>query len=188
MFIICLIVSHIWSQTNQTIMGWGSSKILLQWYHVIVYTNNCGLSNNPQMLMQAAQQLVSESLQWRHNDHDSVSNHQPHGCLLNRLFRRRSKKTSKLRVTGLCVGNSPGPMNSPHKVPVTRKMFPFDDVIMIHASFCTCQWSEWTVTETNNKANIVMLVSGKSLYSNILEICGHRGIDCSVTPLSMYIS
>ena len=26
----------------------------------------------------------------------------------NRLFRRRSKKTSKLRVTGLCVGNSPG--------------------------------------------------------------------------------
>ena len=31
------------------------------------------------------------SLQWRHNDHDSVSNHQPHGCLFNRLFRRRSK-------------------------------------------------------------------------------------------------
>ena len=26
---------------------------------------------------------------------------------LNRLFRRRSKKTSKLRVTGLCAGNSP---------------------------------------------------------------------------------
>ena len=39
---------------------------------------------------------------------DSVSNHQPHVCLLNRLFRRRSKKTSKLRVTGLCVENSPG--------------------------------------------------------------------------------
>ena len=27
--------------------------------------------------------------------------------LLNRLFRRRTKKTSKPRVTGLCVGNSP---------------------------------------------------------------------------------
>ena len=48
------------------------------------------------------------SLQWRHNGRDSVSNHQPHDCLLNRLFRRRSKKTSKLPVTGLCVGNSPG--------------------------------------------------------------------------------
>ena len=47
------------------------------------------------------------SLRWRHNGRDSVSNHQPHDCLLNRLFRRRSKKTSKLRVTGLCAGNSP---------------------------------------------------------------------------------
>ena len=41
------------------------------------------------------------------------------------------KKTSKLRVTDLCVGNSPGPVNSSHKGPVTREMFPFDDVIMI---------------------------------------------------------
>ena len=48
------------------------------------------------------------SLRWRHNDHAGVSNHQPPGCLLNRLFRRKSKKTSKLRVTGLCAGNSPG--------------------------------------------------------------------------------
>ena len=70
------------------------------------------------------------TLRWRNNGGDSVSNHQPHGCLLNRLFRRKSKKTSKLCVTGLCAGNSPGPVNSPHKGPVTRKMFPFDDVIM----------------------------------------------------------
>ena len=61
------------------------------------------------------------SLQWRHNVHNSVSNHQLHDCLLNRLFRRRLTKTAKLRVTGLCAGNSPG----------TRKMFPFDYVIMV---------------------------------------------------------
>ena len=48
-----------------------------------------------------------KSLQWRHNVRDDVSNHQPHECLLNRLLRRRSKKTSKPRVTGLCAGNSP---------------------------------------------------------------------------------
>ena len=48
------------------------------------------------------------SLRWRHNDHAGVSNHRPHGCLLNRLFGRKSKKTLKLRVTGLCAGNSPG--------------------------------------------------------------------------------
>ena len=46
-------------------------------------------------------------IQWRHNGRDGVSNHQPCDCLLNRLFRRRSKKASKLRVTGLCAGNSP---------------------------------------------------------------------------------
>ena len=47
------------------------------------------------------------SLLWRQNGHDGVSNHQPHDCLLNRPCTRRSKKTSKLRVTGLCAGNSP---------------------------------------------------------------------------------
>ena len=57
-----------------------------------------------------------------------LSNHQPHHWLPNRLLRCRSKKTSQLRVTGLCAGNSP--VNSPHKWPVTWKMFPFDDVIM----------------------------------------------------------
>ena len=46
-------------------------------------------------------------LQWRHNGHAYVPNHQPHDCLLNRLFRCRSKKPSKLRFTGLCAGNSP---------------------------------------------------------------------------------
>ena len=48
------------------------------------------------------------ALRWRHNDHDGVSNHQPHGCLLNRLFRRRSKKTSKPRVTGPLCGEFTG--------------------------------------------------------------------------------
>ena len=52
--------------------------------------------------------IVCNTLQWRHNGHDSVSNHQPHDCLLNGLLKRRSKKTSRLRVTGLCAGNSPG--------------------------------------------------------------------------------
>ena len=46
-------------------------------------------------------------LQWRYNGRDSVRNLQSHGCFLNRLFRRRSTKTSKLRFAGLCAGNSP---------------------------------------------------------------------------------
>ena len=53
-------------------------------------------------------QKVCISLRWRHNEWDGVSNHQPHDCLFNRLSGRRSKKTSKPCVTGLCTGNSPG--------------------------------------------------------------------------------
>ena len=66
-----------------------------------------------------------QPLQWSHNGRDSVSNHQPRDCFFSRLFRRWSKKTSKLCVTGLSVGT--------HNWPVTRKMFPFDDVIMYFA-------------------------------------------------------
>ena len=50
---------------------------------------------------------VHLTLQWRHNGHDGVSNHRRLDTLLNRLFRRISKKTSKIRVTGLCEENSP---------------------------------------------------------------------------------
>ena len=53
------------------------------------------------------------SLRLRHNGRDGVSNHD---CLLNRLFRRRSKKTSKLRVTGHCAGDSPGTGEFPAQI------------------------------------------------------------------------
>ena len=69
-------------------------------------------------------------LQWRHNGRDSVANRQPRDCFLSHLLRHRSNKTPKLRVTGLCAGNSQGTGEFPHKWPVTRKMLPFDDVIM----------------------------------------------------------
>ena len=47
------------------------------------------------------------TLQWRRNERDSVSNHRHLDGFLNRLFRPISKKTSKIRVTGLCEGNPP---------------------------------------------------------------------------------
>ena len=47
------------------------------------------------------------ALQWRYNEREGFSNHQAYYYLLNRLFSHRSKETSKLRVTGLCEGNSP---------------------------------------------------------------------------------
>ena len=63
--------------------------------------------------------MWTSTLQSSHNDIDGVSNHQRFDCLLNCLFRSRSKKISKLRATGFCEGN--------HR---WAKMFPLDDVIM----------------------------------------------------------
>ena len=108
--------------------GWKSIAIML--LHVLMKSFDWTLEYHDCVLNHIKRTCETNTLEWHHNERDSVSNHQPHDCLLNRLFRRRSKKTSKLRVTGLCVGISPGPVNSPHKWPVTRKMFPFDDVII----------------------------------------------------------
>ena len=47
------------------------------------------------------------TLKWRHNERNGVSNRRHLDGLLNHLFGHRSKKTLKLRVTGLCEGNSP---------------------------------------------------------------------------------
>ena len=69
-------------------------------------------------------EMVAISLEWRHNQRHGVSNHRRLGYLFKRLFRHKSKKTSKLRVTD--TGDR---WNPPHKGPVTRKMFPFDGVI-----------------------------------------------------------
>ena len=67
------------------------------------------------------------SLQWRHNERDGVSNHQPHDCLLNRYSGADQQSFASLAFV---MGIHQWPVNSPHKGLVTaRKIFPFDDVI-----------------------------------------------------------
>ena len=78
--------------------------------------------------------LASPTLQCRINERDGVSNHRRPHCLLNYWFSRRSKKTSKLRGIGLCDGNTP------HKGPVTRRMFPFDDTITQIPQWAMASW------------------------------------------------
>ena len=78
------------------------------------------------------------SLQWRHNGHDSVSNHQTYHCLLNRLFSADQRKYQNSASLAFVRGIHRRPVNSPHKWPVTRKMFPFDDVIMFWKWHLTC--------------------------------------------------
>ena len=81
------------------------------------------------------------------------------------LFRRWSKKKSKLRVTGLLRGSHRGQVNSPHKWPVTRKMFPSDDVIV---------WNHNHNTTKHNKT--------------VCIICGRYSISASFNSLSHHWS
>ena len=70
--------------------------------------------------------ITRHTLQWLHNERDGVSNRQPHDCSLNRLFGKHQSSVSLAFVRGI----HRSPVNSSHKGPVTRIMFPFDDVIM----------------------------------------------------------
>ena len=77
------------------------------------------------------------TLQCPHNERDRVSDHQRLHCLLNRLFRCRSKKTSKLRFIGLCEGISLVTGEFLAQRATHTEMFPFDDVISsVQLSHC----------------------------------------------------
>ena len=135
------------------------------------------------------------SLQRRHNGRNGISNHWCVHCLLSCLFRRRSKKISKLRVTGLCEGNSQVTgKNSSHKGPETQKMFPkIDDVIM------SAWWQHWqiashphlqaTCLQTDILLEIVFLTilfyETWNLY--IIFICPHWYVAGSWNPSSWTI-
>ena len=113
----CLIV-HAHKSRKRTIQSW--IAITQKWAMVFIHNavkkmHRCNWGH---------------TLRWHHNKRGGFSNHQPYDGLLNRLFRRRSKKTLKLPFTGLCEGNSPVTGEFPLQRPVTRKMFQFDDVIM----------------------------------------------------------
>ena len=88
--------NHAWILTNFYCNSYSRQLHLLNLFFLLSFSISCN------------KHTKAISLQWRHNERDSVSNHQPRDCFPNRLFRRRSKKASKLRVTGFCAGNSPG--------------------------------------------------------------------------------
>ena len=74
--------------------------------------------------------IVLETLQWRHNDPNSVSNHLQLDCLFSRLFRLTSKKHQSSISLAFVREIHRWPVDFLHKRPVTRKIFQYDDVIM----------------------------------------------------------
>ena len=67
-------------------------------------------------------------------------------------------------------GIHPGPVNSPHKWPVTRKMFPFDDVIM--TKYCHSRWSWlWSTIKMGFPRDLLRV---SSTFQVISECCEGR--------------
>ena len=87
------------------------------------------------------------SLPWSHNERDGVSNHQPmfvYSTLCSGADQRKHQCSASLSfVRGIHRLS----VNFPHKGPVTRKMFPFDDAIMLI----------WLKLPVCNKCNVAKL-------------------------------
>ena len=99
-------------------------------------------------------------LQWRHNEENGVSNHRRLDWLLNRLSKKTHQSSASLAFVR---GIHRWPVNYPHKGPVTRKMFPFDDVIMM---------SE--VNNHNAQSSLALRPNGSRARSNchaVLPVC-----------------
>ena len=89
---------------------------------------------------------IQNTLQWRHDELDSVSNHQPDDCLLNVYSDADQRKYQSSASLAFVRGIHRRPVNSPHKGPVTRKTFLFDDVIMS----CPASCSHWGTSNYRN--------------------------------------
>ena len=100
---------HCWNCVRITL-------VILCW-HFLEATDVPGCSIGEAVIIHVA------TLQCRQTEHEGVPTRQRLECLLDRLFRRRSNKSSKLRVTGLCEGIHQWPVDSPKKGPLRGNCF-----------------------------------------------------------------
>ena len=98
---------------------WGLAPLILWGLTVGVAM----LPNTCSPFLSVQRWITYRSLQWRHSEHDGVSNHRHLDFFLNRLFWCTAKRTSKLRVNGLCQGNPPATGGFPHKAQSPEKCF-----------------------------------------------------------------
>ena len=127
----------------------------------------------PRHLLYISRRDSAFTLQWRHNVGDGVSNHQHRHCLLNRLFRRRSKKTSKLCVTGLCEGISPVTGEFPARTASNAKNV---SIWWRHYDLSDhTQWRHGGIGEYSSEAGNILGYQTKTWYdyttTEMLNIC-----------------
>ena len=113
-----------------------------------------------------------------HNTHPIA-----HDCLLNRLFGRRSKKTSKRRVTGLCEGNSPGTGEFP-----AQRASNAENVSIWwrhHGCFMKLCWVELWRQPTHWKQKIVNLTTLSSVVATLVVIGTTYGASSDDKPVKL---
>ena len=115
--------------------------ICVTWRDAITRPDNTHMAFNSLMPGGAyisASMKFGLKLLWRHNERDGVSNHQTHDCLFKRFLSADQRNHQISAALAFARGIHRWPVNSPHKGPVTRKMFPFDEFIMVKA--CRLHW------------------------------------------------
>ena len=88
--------------------------------------------------------------------------------MLNRLLRRRSKKASKLCVTGICEGNPQVTDGFPSQRASNTEMFPFNDVIIKLGNSAAITWSSgdfWLIKYWETPTNDI-LQNDKAFHKN----------------------
>ena len=140
-------------------------------------------------------QNINTSLQWRHNECNGVSNHQPHDCLLNGLFRRRSNKTSKLHVTGKIQNFS---FTKMHLKILSAKWQPFfpggDDLVLKQPSWSYSKIKmsyPWRSSHFKDHLIFIMgipILGKYSLYVKIQLRSCHACLNCQLRSPQFMVS
>ena len=100
----------------------GMQRVGLSWQHQCAQYIEITCLNWASDCIKFACFKWAPALQLRHNEHDGVSNHQPHDCLLNRADERKHQSSASLAFVRRIHR---GPVNTPRKWPVTREVFQF---------------------------------------------------------------
>ena len=114
-------------------------------------------------------------LEWRHNDNDGVSKHQPRDCLLNRYSgtdQRKHQSSASLAFAREFTVD---------KGPVTRRMFPFDDVIMANGTGTFFWLNPIQVRRKRFLSLILQTIKQSNFKRRIMQI---NLLCCNLTPIS----
>ena len=130
-----------WHIFDMNLQGWDRSRKCWVATDVSVTSSECTLRNIFMRKLQNSSTIKSgmntfyskiygNSLQWRHNGRHNVSNRQPTIVFTNVYLDTHQRKHQSSASLAFVWGIHWRPVKSPHKWPVTRKTFSFDDVIM----------------------------------------------------------